>query len=127
MADTGVQKVEAEKRDVRIKAASEALQIHFADLTVLLKTSPLTVSVKLYSSKVFSREELDKIRSNGSDMEKAVDIISSVTDRVKVDPDVFDIFCKVLESDSSTESQVKALQGTVWKEGGMTTSTIRLN
>lgn len=104
----------AEKRDNRIKAASEALQVHFSDLSVLLKTSPLTVSVKLYSSKVFSREELDKIRSaSSSDMEKAVDIISSVTDRVKVDPDVFDTFCKVLESDSSTETQAKALQGII--------------
>ena len=99
-------------RDIRIKAASEALQVQFSNLSVLLKTSALTVSVKLYSSKVFSREELDKIRSaSSSDMDKAVDIISSVEDRIKVDPDVFDTFCEILESDSSTEAQAKALQG----------------
>ena len=113
MADTEVEKIVAEKRDDRIKDASEALRIHFSNLSVLLKTSPLTISVKLYSSKIFSREEFDKIRSaSSSDMEKAIDIISSVTDHVKVDPDVFNVFCKILESDSTTESQAKALQGT---------------
>ena len=113
MADTGVEKIVTEKRDDRIKAASEALRIHFSNLSVLLKTSPLTISVKLYSSKIFSREEFDKIRSaSSSDMEKAIDIISSVTDHIKVDPDVFNVFCKILESDSTTESQAKALQGT---------------
>ena len=102
----------AEKRVNRIKAASEALQVHFSDLTILLKTNPLTVSAKLYSFKILSRDELDKIRSSSSDsMEKALDIITSVTDRIKVDPDVFDTFCKVLQSDSSTELQAGVLQG----------------
>ena len=105
------ERLTSEKR-VRVKAASEALQINFTDLTVLLSTSPLMVSMKLYSSKVLSREVLDKMRSSsGSAMEQAFDIVSVVTDLVKIDPNVFDTFCKVLESDSSTESQAKALQG----------------
>ena len=103
--------IEMAESKVKIKAASEALRVHFS---ALVKTiDPLMVAIELYSKKAIDDSTLDRITSvtSTAKYEKACQLLKAVSDAVKTNPDVFGSFCAVLESEPVTEERAKLLKG----------------
>ena len=96
-------------RDLRIKAASEALRSHLSTLARIIH--PPMVALDLFSKKVIDRSVLDKTRLEGTKHDKAVDVLTAVSDALMTNPDVFDIFCKVIETEPATADLARLLKG----------------
>ena len=97
-------------RDVRIKVASEALRSHLSALARIIH--PPMVALDLFSKKVIDRSVLDKTRLEGTiKHDKAVDVLTAVSDALMTNPDVFDIFCEVIETEPATADLARLLKG----------------
>ena len=97
-------------KEVKIKAASEALTSQLDNLFGVI--DPLSISMKLISKKITDRSILEKVRLQSSTKsEKACDVLTAVSDAVMVNPNYFDTFCDILDSELVTKDVARILKG----------------
>ena len=90
-------------RKLKSKAACSALENHSAAVTKVL--DPFLISNELCSQGIIDTGVLDKIITSpaSSREEKAAETVTAIVDRVQADFEIFNKFCDVLSSDSSTK------------------------
>ncbi len=99
-------------KEVRIQAASEALTSQLYTLSGAIE--PLNIALQLISKKVIDQSILEKIRlPSSTKTDKACDILFAVSDKVKINPESFGIFCDILIKEPMTEDIAKNLNGTL--------------
>ncbi len=97
-------------KEVKIKAASEALTSQLFDLTGVI--DPLMMALNLISKKIIDRSILERVRlSSSTKSEKACDVLTAVSDAVMINPDYFSTFCDILDSEPVTKDIAKILKG----------------
>ena len=97
-------------KEVKIKAASEALTSQLFDLTGVI--DPLMMALNLISKKIIDRSILERVRLQSSTKsEKACDVLTAVSDAVMVNPDYFATFCDILDNEPVTKDIARILKG----------------
>ncbi len=80
-------------KELKIKAASEALTSQLFDLTGVIE--PLMMALNLISKKIIDQSILEKVRLQSSTKsEKACDVLTAVSGAVRINPDCFATFCE---------------------------------
>ncbi len=89
-------------KEVKIRAASEALTSQLGTLTRVI--DPLMMTVDLISVKIIDRSLLEKVRlSTSTRSEKACDVLTAVSDSVETNQDFFTTFCDILDKEPVTK------------------------
>ena len=90
-----------------------SFQDHFADLFESIQ-NPTTLSARLYSAGLLSRETRDKIFTRGVlvDSEKVSVLLVAIDTTIRLDPQKFSKFVEALEKDSSMQHLCGKLRST---------------
>ena len=97
-------------REERIKAASETLRSHFSSLVKSI--DPLMVAVELFSKSIVDSSIIEKVQLTSiTNTQKAVLVLTAVSNVAKANPDIFTTFCKVLDNEPATKDIAKLLKG----------------
>ena len=99
LPNTGVQDpILAES--IRTEEAGEAFREHRADLLVAV-TDPLILANSLYSSRIISREALDRVKlPTLTSTEKNMETLDAIESRIKTNPSSFCTVLNILSSDA---------------------------
>ena len=102
---------EGVSKQVKIKAASEALVSQLVDL-IRVVNDPLIMAASLVSKKIIDRSILERMMlTSSTPSEKACEIITAVSDVVMINPDYFTTFCDILDSELVTKDVARILKG----------------
>ena len=102
---------EGVSKQVKIKAASEALVSQFVDLIRAIN-DPLIMAASLVSKKIIDRSILERMMlTSSTPSEKACKIINAVSDAVMINPDYFVTFCDILDNEFVAQDIAKILKG----------------
>ena len=96
--------------DIEPQKAADAFKSQLEELTLLLQSSLPTITTKLYSRSIISKDALcEAVNENHIASVRTVSLLSVVEDKIRAKPHVFTEFVKILESEPTLRSQANEL------------------